>query len=139
MSEEHTRGPWLMASKPSSIVGWPIVAPQALGRVICSLNYADKKAFGGPQPGDRSFNDESMANGKLIAMAPELRGAAKWIDEEAPAQEPHDGPTVGFLPSRDPEVDDGNDLVREAYDEGVARGLWLAAVRVRAVLEGPDA
>lgn len=73
----HTPGPWLMAAKPSSVVGWPIVAPQAGGRVVCSLNYADRKAFGGPQPGDRTFNAESEANGRLIAAAPDLLSACK--------------------------------------------------------------
>ena len=67
-----TRGPWLMASKASSVVGWPVVAPHAEGRVVCSLNYADPKAFGGRQPGDGAFNAESRANGLLIAAAPEL-------------------------------------------------------------------
>jgi hypothetical protein len=67
-----TKGPWLMAAKPSSVVGWPIVAPQAMGRVICSLNYADPKAFGGRQSGDIAFNRESKANAHLISAAPEL-------------------------------------------------------------------
>lgn len=70
-----TPGPWMMAAKPSSIVGWPVVAcgqrPEA-GRQICTLNYADKAAFGGPQPGDRKFNLESEANGRLIAAAPRM-------------------------------------------------------------------
>jgi hypothetical protein len=70
-----TKGPWLMAAKPSSVVGWPIVAPQAMGRVICSLNYADPKAFGGRQSGDIAFNRESKANGYLIEAAPELLAA----------------------------------------------------------------
>lgn len=72
MSTQFTPGPWLMASHPSSVVGWPIVAPQAMGRSICSLNYADPKAFAGRMPGDGKFNAESKANGCLISAAPEL-------------------------------------------------------------------
>jgi hypothetical protein len=85
-----TKGPWLMAAKPSSVVGWPIVAPQAMGRVICSLNYADPKAFGGRQSGDIAFNRESKANAHLISAAPELYEAleslliaAAMLDEPA--------------------------------------------------------
>lgn len=70
--EGHTPGPWLMAAKASSIVGWPIVAPRAEGRVVCSLNYADPAAFGGRMTGDGAFNKESRANGLLIAAAPEM-------------------------------------------------------------------
>lgn len=84
----YTSGPWLLAAKPSSIVGWPIVAPQAQGRLVCSINYADKAAFGGPQSGDRAFNAESEANGRLIEAAPELlaelcraRAAIASLDE----------------------------------------------------------
>lgn len=60
--------------------------------------------------------------------------ALEQIDGEAPATEPHDGPTVGFPPARDPEQDDGNDVVHEAFREGVARGLWQAAKIARAAL-----
>ena len=131
---DHTAGPWLMAAKPSSVVGWPIVAPQAMGRVVCSLNYADPKAFGGKMPGDGAFNRESKANGRLIAASPDLLAAHQEIDGEAPVKEPHDGPTVGFQPSRDPEEDDGIEIVREAFDEGIRRGLWLAAQISRAAI-----
>lgn len=131
---KHTRGPWLLAAKPSSIVGWPIVAPQALGRVICSLNYADKAAFGGPQPGDRAFNRESEANGHLIAAAPDMVKALLLIDGEAPVKSVPDYPTVGFQSSHNPEIDDGNDTVREAFYEGVQRGLSIAAEIAREAL-----
>lgn len=134
MSAGHTPGPWLMAAKPSSVVGWPIVAPQAMGRVICSLNYADPAAFGGRTPGDGAFNRESRANGRLIEASPDLLKAHLQIDGEAPTKEPRDGPTVGFRPSHDPEQDDGNDTVEEAFREGVARGLWIAAQISRAAI-----
>lgn len=74
----HTPGPWLMAAKASSVVGWPVVAPQAMGRLVCSLNYADPAAFGGKMPGDGAFNRESRANGLLIAAAPDLLAACEY-------------------------------------------------------------
>ncbi len=60
--------------------------------------------------------------------------ALQEIDGNAPADEPRDGPTVGFQPSHDPEQDDGNETVRGAFDEGVARGMWMAANIARAAL-----
>ena len=67
-----------------------------------------------------------------------LRKVLNWIDEEAPTKEPHDGPTVGFQPSHDPEQDDGNEIVVEAFNEGVARGLWIAANKARTILENTN-
>lgn len=78
---EHTPGPWMMAAKASSIVGWPVVAPRAEGRVVCSLNYADPAAFAGRMPGDGAFNKESRANGLLIAAAPDLLRSAEEMLE----------------------------------------------------------
>ena len=130
---EHTKGPWLCAAKPSQL-GWPVVAPHDGGRLVCSLNYASQFAEFGAQPGDREFNAESAANGRLIASAPDLLAALLQIDGEAPAKEVPDHPTVGFPPSSDPEVDDGNEVVREAFDEGVCRGLALAAAIARAAI-----
>lgn len=66
----YTPGPWLMAAKPSSIVGWPVVAPD--GRSICTLNYVHHSAIDPKVEGDDAFNRESRANGRLIARAPEL-------------------------------------------------------------------
>lgn len=63
-----------------------------------------------------------------------LYAAAAWIDSEATTKEPPARPTVGFKSSRDPEEDDGNETVREAFEEGVYRGLWLAAKEVRKAL-----
>ncbi|MES2904036.1 MAG: hypothetical protein V4696_07610 [Pseudomonadota bacterium] len=67
--------------------------------------------------------------------ANDLLAALATIDEEAPAKEPRDGPTVGFQPSHDPEEDDGNETVREAFDEGVRRGLWMAADVARRAIQ----
>jgi hypothetical protein len=63
-----------------------------------------------------------------------LLSALEAIDAEAPDKEPRAGPTVGFQPSSDPEQDDGNDTVEEAFREGVARGLWEAAQIARTAI-----
>lgn len=76
---------------------------------------------------------------KRAEKAARAESALRWIDGEAPSKEPRNGPTVGFQPSRDPEEDDGNETVLEAFQEGVARGLWLAANVARAALSGDDA
>lgn len=63
MSEsKHTPGPWMMATRPSSIVGWPVVAPYAMGRSVCNVTAG---------------HDESAANARLIAAAPDLLAALK--------------------------------------------------------------
>jgi hypothetical protein len=67
----HTPGHWLMAAKPSSVVGWPIVATPS-GRSICSLNYVQHSSIDPKVSGDDAFNRESRANGLLIAAAPDL-------------------------------------------------------------------
>lgn len=58
---EHTPGPWL-ASKRSSVVGLPVVAPAADGRVICEV-------VGGTQ-----------ADAHVIAAAPDLLAAAEALE-----------------------------------------------------------
>lgn len=69
--EGHTPGPWL-AGKPSSVVGWPVVAPSAHGRVICNVSFVANRAGAPAVPGDGAFNRESTANASLIAAAPDL-------------------------------------------------------------------
>lgn len=61
---EHTKGPWLAAARPSSVVGWPVVAPRAGGRMIAEITHVDQR--------HREFNAESDANGRLIAASPTL-------------------------------------------------------------------
>jgi hypothetical protein len=58
----HTPGPWLAASKPSSVVGWPVVGE--LGTLIADVSTM---SFPG-QP----IPKEALANARLIAAAPEL-------------------------------------------------------------------
>ncbi len=74
MSEpKWTAGPWMMAAKPSSVVGWPIVAQT--GRSIASLSYVDHSSYA-------ESNAESKANGHLIAAAPDLIAALEGILSE---------------------------------------------------------
>lgn len=95
------------------------------------------------------MRNASMARAReaIAAMSPQsrvaaepvgLREALKTIDHDAPANEPIDAPTVGFPPSRDPEEYDGNDIVEEAFREGVSRGLWEAAKIARHALATPS-
>lgn len=70
-----TKGPWMMAAKPSSIVGWPVVAPRQGGRMICDVTYVAHSKIDPKVPGDDAFNRESRANGQLISAAPELAAA----------------------------------------------------------------
>jgi hypothetical protein len=67
-----TPGPWIAASRPSSVVGLPIVSsPQ--GRSIASVTFfALGEAF--------ELHDlESQANARLIAAAPDLLRAAEAL------------------------------------------------------------
>lgn len=87
------------------------------------------------QAAERAAFCEGAAYTSTTPTAPgEVVKALEDIDASAPAKEPRDGPTVGFQPSHDPEQDDGNDIVEEAFREGVARGLWEAAKVARATL-----
>lgn len=74
---QHTPGPWL-AGKPSSVVGWPVVATPHW-RVICNMNYVQHSMIDPSVPGDRAFNTESAANARLIAAAPELLDCARIL------------------------------------------------------------
>ena len=71
MGAEFTPGPWMAASSPSSVVGWPVVR-QGVGRSICSVSYLPKDV-------DQEVYAESEANACLIAAAPELYEAANAL------------------------------------------------------------
>jgi hypothetical protein len=63
VSAKHTGGTWRAAAKPSSIVGWPIIsAPQ--GKSVANVHGTD---------------EESAANARLIAAAPDLLEALKKL------------------------------------------------------------
>lgn len=75
-----TPGPWIAASKPSSVCGWPVVS--SAGRLICEVNYIQHTQIDTPVSGDRVFNAESKANARLIAAAPEMLEALKLFVAE---------------------------------------------------------
>lgn len=73
----HTPGPWMAASGPSSIVGWPIVGPG--GRAIASLTWWPREHYQ-PDVTDEAYSAltaEIGANARLIAASPDLLKAAK--------------------------------------------------------------
>ena len=60
------------------------------------------------------------------------------IVSNSPAVEPRDGPTVGFQRPADPEYDDhANEVVEEAFREGVSRGWWEAAQLAIPAIDAP--
>jgi hypothetical protein len=61
---KHTAGPWIAASRPSSVVGLPVVSQS--GRSIASVTH-----FNLGEQFD-NHDQESRANARLIAAAPEL-------------------------------------------------------------------
>lgn len=69
-----TPGPWLNASGPSSIVGWPIVGPRGLS--ICSITWYPRDATVSDADWN-AFMAERRANARLIAAAPDLLEALK--------------------------------------------------------------
>ena len=79
MEAKHTPGRWSAAARPSSIVGWPVVAAP-LGRSICSVSFI----FAAPgQPltaEEEAFNRESAANARLISASPALLEALKGLE-----------------------------------------------------------
>lgn len=79
---KHTAGPWMAASSPSSVVGWPVVGP--MGRSICNVSWMPKKAYPDASEADyAAFNTECEANACLIAAAPELLAALKVVREKS--------------------------------------------------------
>lgn len=66
----HTEGRWLAAAKPSSVVGWPVVAPPH-GRVICNIAWQPKPEHVTAEDYD-AFYRECEANARLIAACPTL-------------------------------------------------------------------
>jgi hypothetical protein len=74
-----TPGPWIAAAKPSSVVGWPIVASG--GRLISDLAWQPKPEHVTAEEYD-AFYRECQSNATLIALAPELVEAlAELVDQ----------------------------------------------------------
>jgi hypothetical protein len=63
VSGKHTGGTWLAAAKPSSVVGWPIIS-SPLARCVANVHGTD---------------EESKANARLIAAAPDLLEALQYV------------------------------------------------------------
>src|SRR5690606_27467430 len=81
MSGKHTKGPWMAATSPSSVVGWPVVGP--MGRSLCNASWMPKKAYPDVSEADyAAFNSECEANARVIAAAPDLLAALKLIASE---------------------------------------------------------
>lgn len=78
----HSTGPWLAATKPSRVVGWPIVQ-QGTGRLICNINYIQTTSIEPRVGGEGKFNKESEANAHLIAAPPDLLEALKDLSAES--------------------------------------------------------
>lgn len=77
MTAKHTPGPWIAASRISSVVGLPIVT--STGRLICDVNHV-RETLHEKVAGDRAFNREAIANAALIAAAPEMLEALRAIN-----------------------------------------------------------
>ena len=61
-----TPGPWIAAAKPSSIVGWPVVARRH-GRLICNLAWVSPSAERSKDPDVQAFHAEVAGNALYIA------------------------------------------------------------------------
>jgi hypothetical protein len=63
-----TGGPWIAASRPSSIVGWPVVG-SPMGRMVCSISYAAHIAPDIDQADIDAHYAECEANAAFIAAS----------------------------------------------------------------------
>lgn len=75
---KHTPGQWMAAAKPSSVVGWPVVAAP-MGQVICDVAIINKKPDHISDGEFSAYYAQVEANARLIAAAPDLFGAANAI------------------------------------------------------------
>lgn len=77
-SVTHTPGKWMAAAKPSSIVGWPVVAAP-MGQVICDVAIINKKPDHISDGEFSAYYAQVEANARLIAAAPELLAALQGM------------------------------------------------------------
>lgn len=77
-SVTHTPGKWMAAAKPSSIVGWPVVAAP-MGQVICDVAIINKKPDHISDGEFSAYYAQVEANARLIAAAPELLDALRQL------------------------------------------------------------
>lgn len=77
-SVTHTPGKWMAAAKPSSIVGWPVVAAP-MGQVICDVAIINKKPDHISDGDFSAYYAQVEANARLIAAAPELLEACMGL------------------------------------------------------------
>ncbi len=89
LHQAATGGKWILAAKPSSVVGWPI-ASSPIGRSICNLTYVQRNQIDPVVAGDRAFNAEARANGELIVT---LRNLLPEIIAALADKEPTDADT----------------------------------------------
>ena len=126
MGAQHTPGPWAV-QEPMDHELWIVEDGKEAyeWRVIAGLPWPSEK-------GDIA-RKQVEANARLIAASPDMLEALEQIDGEAPATEPSAKRTVGFDNISD-DPDPLNEVVDEAFQEGVVRGMWLAAQFARAAL-----
>lgn len=119
MSEmKHTPGPW----EVSRTIDEGLTAVKAVNEALAICTF-------------RPFRKNYLADAHLMALSPSMFTALSEIDGEAPAKEPHDEPTVGPPPGWRTEMADYvHEIVREAFEEGKARGRWEAAELARAAI-----
>lgn len=123
MSEQfkHSVGPWLAAAKPSSIVGWPVVAPG--GRMICDVAIGHKPP--GISDGEWSAHYvEVEAKARLIgcalALAEALQHLVSVIDTAGLLSLSNGvqlGPTVWYVKASDA-LDEARSALLQATSQG---------------------
>lgn len=86
METKHTPGPWLAASGPSSVVGWPVVGEG--GRLVCNVAWQKKPGHVSAEEYGR-FSEQCGANAYLIAAAPELFEALALVITALASDECH--------------------------------------------------
>ena len=95
MSEaKHTPGPWKKAERPNG-PWWHISADYGLDKYKGCGRQAVACVHGvSKRRGESAYSEMFEANARLIAAAPELLDALRYIEGVALANEPRDLPTI---------------------------------------------